>query len=111
LQGGFDSNVFINFMGEGLDWVNVEPSQAVSGADKQTFSFDYSSIDMSGMPENPSWFQVNLITGFKGPDGPLLPGPIYVDNMRLEVIPEPGTLGLVGLVGAGMIFVRRRCMI
>jgi hypothetical protein len=101
-EGGFESKVWINFMGEGLDWVNVEPSQAVSGADKQTFSFDYSSIDMSGMPENPSWFQVRLITGFKGPDGPLLPGPIYVDNMRLEGTVSPTVLPTIQSIVSAM---------
>lgn len=33
------------------------------------------------------------------------------DNLSLEVIPEPATLGLVGMIAAGLIFVRRRLML
>lgn len=38
-------------------------------------------------------------------------GTFNYDNFSLEVIPEPATLGLISLTGAGMIFVRRRLMI
>jgi hypothetical protein len=110
-SGGWGSDVFIVMQGDGFGWT-AGPSQAVSGANKQTFTFDYSGFNLSGVPENPSWFEVNFMTAFGGPeDGSYVPGPIYVDNMRLEVIPEPATLGLVGLVGAGMLFIRRRFMI
>ena len=33
---------------------------------------------------------------------------VWVDDMQLTVIPEPATLGLFGLVGGGMIWVRKR---
>lgn len=32
----------------------------------------------------------------------------YVDNLQIEVIPEPATIGLFGLVGATGIFIRRK---
>ncbi len=34
-----------------------------------------------------------------------------LDNVRLDTIPEPATLGLIGLFGAGILFVRRRLTI
>jgi len=33
---------------------------------------------------------------------------IFVDNVTLDVIPEPATLGLFGLIGGGMLWVRKR---
>ncbi|QBG45913.1 PEP-CTERM sorting domain-containing protein [Verrucomicrobia bacterium S94] len=34
----------------------------------------------------------------------------YVDNFKLEVVPEPGTLGLIAVFGGGVLFIRRRFM-
>lgn len=34
----------------------------------------------------------------------------YIDNIKLEAVPEPATLGMVGLFGAAVMFVRRRFM-
>lgn len=33
------------------------------------------------------------------------------DNLQIDMIPEPATIGLVGIFGAGVMFVRRRLMI
>lgn len=33
------------------------------------------------------------------------------DNLQIEMIPEPATIGLIGIFGAGVLFVRRRFMI
>jgi hypothetical protein len=38
-------------------------------------------------------------------------GRTWLDGIGYEVIPEPATLGLVGIFGAGALFVRRRFMI
>ena len=38
-------------------------------------------------------------------------GKVTIDSLSVEVIPEPATLGLVALVGAGMLFARRRFMV
>ncbi|MDZ8117544.1 PEP-CTERM sorting domain-containing protein [Pontiella agarivorans] len=35
---------------------------------------------------------------------------MYMDNIQLEVIPEPATLGLVAAFGGGIILIRRRFM-
>ncbi len=35
----------------------------------------------------------------------------YVDNVVITNIPEPATLGLIGIAGAGLLFARRRFMI
>lgn len=35
----------------------------------------------------------------------------YVDNVSVDAIPEPATLGLVGLLGGGLLFIRRRLML
>ncbi|QBG46867.1 PEP-CTERM sorting domain-containing protein [Verrucomicrobia bacterium S94] len=35
---------------------------------------------------------------------------LYMDNIRLEVVPEPATLGLVAAFGGGIILIRRRFM-
>ena len=37
--------------------------------------------------------------------------PILVDNISVDVIPEPATLGLVGLIGGALLFIRRCFMI
>lgn len=36
---------------------------------------------------------------------------IWVDGIGYEVIPEPATIGLVGIFGAGMLFLRRKFMV
>ena len=36
---------------------------------------------------------------------------IFFDNARLEVIPEPATMGLVAVFGGAVLFIRRRLMI
>ncbi len=33
-----------------------------------------------------------------------------VDELSIDVVPEPATIGLIGFVGAGMLFIRRRLM-
>ena len=38
-------------------------------------------------------------------------GTTQTANLTFEVIPEPATLGLVAMVGAGLLYVRRRFMI
>ena len=38
-----------------------------------------------------------------------LPGDgVFIDNIVFQSIPEPATLGLVGLFGAGLLFARRK---
>ncbi len=37
-------------------------------------------------------------------------GVLYLEDVRLEVIPEPATLGLVVATGTGILFIRRRIM-
>lgn len=37
-------------------------------------------------------------------------GVLYLEDVRLEVIPEPATLGLVVATGTGILFIRRRLM-
>ena len=39
------------------------------------------------------------------------PGTGVLSGVQIETIPEPATLGLVGMVGAGILFIRRRMMI
>lgn len=41
-----------------------------------------------------------------GPDGTW--ADMYVDNLQIEVIPEPATLGLFALVGGGLLWFRKR---
>lgn len=35
-------------------------------------------------------------------------GSVQIDNVVLEAVPEPASLGLLGLVGGGIFFIRRR---
>ena len=54
----------------------------------------------------------NFIGGYAGLYTPAAGGHnAKFDNFSLEVIPEPATLGLMGLVGAAAIFIRKRFMI
>jgi hypothetical protein len=97
-EGGWGGNVWLNIQGDGLAWTDLAALDA-RGTDQTTFSFDYSGVDLSAVPENPSWFQVHFLTAFGGPDGWVQPGPVYIDNLRLEggLIPEPSSIGLFGL--------------
>jgi hypothetical protein len=66
------------------------------------------SLGMSGITD---WGQVNALT-IDTPGGTVAIDRIVLgdDFNEIAAIPEPGTLGLVGLVGGALLAIRRRCM-
>jgi hypothetical protein len=65
------------------------------------------SIDTSGWTADQL---ANFGFGFGG-SGQNNQDRFFIDNVALNVIPEPATLGMVSAMGAGLLFIRRRFMI
>ena len=87
-------NIYSDINGNG--WYSVPSSTSV------TFTGDYSAYAGS-----------TLGIGFKNAGDIYVPGEttpswLAIDNVSIQAIPEPATMGLVGFFGAGVLFVRRR---
>jgi hypothetical protein len=93
--------MFVNIQGDGLGWSGSPGlAGAYIGADKQTVSWDYSSL-MGSVPANPSWFQIHFT--WQGAPGQT----IYIDNLR--AVPEPATIVLLSVAGLmGLLYWRKR---
>ena len=76
-------------------------------SNQRTISWDFSTLLEGATPQDivgGGWAQLNLsVNGDTGPD---TSGIMYIDNIRLETIPEPATLLLLGL--GGLMLRRRR---
>ncbi len=81
--------------------------KALSGYPMDVFTLGRSPWVNSGDPN-----LVGSINEFRVFDGALTAGEIQTyDTLGSQVIPEPATIGLIGVFGAGMLFVRRRLML
>ncbi len=73
-------------------------------------SADSSMIAFTAGTGNDGAYQWSVGRGMYGNShGDKLDG--YIDNVTITNIPEPATIGLVGIAGAGLLFARRRFMI
>lgn len=86
---GYDGNP------TGWPWVNA--NQTIN----TTFVWDFTALAATA-PATGTFFQVSLCIRSTSTTGPTM----YIDNIRLEAIPEPASLGLLGL--ASLALGRRR---
>jgi hypothetical protein len=94
----FDIDEGGTFTLEDVDFVRWHPSSwsTVTGASMETM-WDAGNLTRNG--EQVGTFAENFTVSDLG------------SAFTLQAIPEPGTLGLIGVFGGGMLFVRRRFMI
>ncbi len=72
---------------------------------------DWTSVNLTSLGSDTTRLSFGLSSSDNGPFGMNTPAYFAMDNLQLTAIPEPGSLGLVAIVGlgaAGMRFVRRR---
>jgi hypothetical protein len=79
-----------------LNW----PWQNVGQTSSQTLLWDYSAI-VNAAPASGTWWQLNIQarSGYAGQT-------VYLD--KIQFIPEPGSVTLLGLAGLGLLARRRR---
>lgn len=76
----------------------------------RTFTWDAGPA----IPETASTMEVFFIfvdDGFGGTPDQAAGTTMYLDNVQLDVIPEPATMGLLAVFGGGLLFIRNRFMI
>ena len=81
-----------------LNGAQLASGQVLSGTVSETFAakgFD--------LPSGQTFFRLGLIINGDGPNAT-----VHFDNVRVEPIPEPTTMGLLGIAGIGFGFCRRR---
>ena len=98
-SSGPNSAVLDYKVGSG-NWTTLENLSITQGTAYHSYSKNLSSISAI---ENQSSVQFRL-SGFSGGSGS---GTYRVDNLEVTGIPEPAAIGLIGMVGVGLLFVRR----
>ena len=94
------------------EWNSVDPITFQFGTHEwiaagttgwQTFSQDFTLSQADGTLVQPKFY-------FYPQGDPKAAGSLLMDDISMTVVPEPATFGLFGVIGAGMLFVRRRIM-
>jgi hypothetical protein len=77
-------------------------------AGTHTVTFDYSALQ-AGLPTSqPSYFQLFLVMNCGGSLTPGANVPIYIDDIRVSSVPEPGSLALIFAGASVFVFAARR---
>jgi len=103
LGGVSTASIFLKVVDPGAGWATVAvESQAIFSTDTAWVEDGtVASIDISGAEGMLLQWGTSVFSQNYSPTG------IGVDNLSIEAIPEPATLGLLGIFGAGIILFRR----
>ncbi len=74
--------IHVSFQGDGLSWTQFNDVFGTGGAFTGTVELDFSQLNLTAVPENPTWGQMILITNTGQP------ATVKLDNIRI-VSPEP----------------------
>jgi len=104
-EGGIDgvseAGLFIKVLDQDAGWAEVVfEEQAVTAADVN-WTDGFISADISAYEGKILQWGIHMNSQNYSPTA------IATDNMQVEVIPEPATMGLLGIAGAGLLFARR----
>lgn len=102
LGGVSSATIFMKVVDPGNGWATVaHVTQDITSSDTDWASGSLGIADISGSEGMLLQWGTSVFSQNYSPTG------IAVDNMSVEAIPEPATMGLLGLFGGGILFVRR----